>query len=158
MTDTMTMPAMPAAKQLMQSAGVDESSHCTHRLFEWITSGMMLGIALDIAYSPHAIAAGGFHLLQNLGLTPRVLIAFFLITGLARLGSLYANGHLPIYGPWCRVACAALGAFIWAQMMLSLVVWSEAGDYLSIGVPVYFFLMVGEIVSSAMAAKDGWRG
>lgn len=129
--------------------------HCSNRLFEWMTALMMLGIALTIATSPQSVAHGGFYLMQNVGLTPAVLVVLFCAAGLARAAGLYANGHWPIYGPWCRALGAMGGVFIWAQMLLSLVKWSSQSGYVSIGVPVYVFLTIGELISCYRAASDG---
>jgi hypothetical protein len=129
--------------------------HCSNRLFEWMTAAMMLGIAATIAASPQSIAGGGFYLMGNLGLTPAVLVALFCAAGIARAAGLYANGHWPVYGPWCRALGAFGGVFIWAQMFLSLVKWSSQSGYISIGVPVYFFLTFGELISCYRAARDG---
>lgn len=120
-----------------------------------MTAAMMIGIAITISISAHAVEAGGFYLMTNLGLTSSVLIAFFWIIGCLRIAGLYANGHWPIYGPWCRAGCALGGAFIWAQMFLSLIKWSTQSGYVSLGVPVYAFLTLGELISCYRAAGDG---
>lgn len=129
--------------------------HCSNRLFEWMTALMMLGIAATIASSPRSVGSGGFHLMLNLGLTPQVLGWFFAFAGFARVAGLYANGHWPVYGPWCRALCALGGAVLWGQMCLALIKWSEQSDYVSIGVSVYLFLTLGEVISCYRAASDG---
>ena len=129
--------------------------HCSNRLFEWMTALMMVGIAVTIAASPRAIAGGGFTLMENVGLTPGVVVIAFLLAGAARMAALYANGHWPFYGPWCRAIGAVTGAVIWAQMGLSMLVSSVTGDFVPLGVPVYLVLTAGEIISCYRAASDG---
>lgn len=116
---------------------------------------MMVGIALTVACSPHSLAAGGFILMANVGLTPSVVIVTFLVAGWLRMAALYANGHWPVYGPWCRAAGAFVGVLVWAQMFLSMVKWSETSGFVPLGVPVYVMLTAGEIVSLYRAARDG---
>jgi hypothetical protein len=129
--------------------------HCSNRLFEWITAVIMVGIATTIAISPRAVASGGFHLLQNLGLTAEVLVLLFAIGGCVRIAALWANGRWQVCGPWFRFGCALAGAFLWAQMCLALIEWSDGAGYVSIGVPVYAGLALGELISCSRAARDG---
>lgn len=131
------------------------TSHCYNRLFEWMTALMMVGIAVTIALSPKAIAFGGFYLMQDIGLTPAILGVLFSLGGCLRVAGLYANGNWPIYGPRLRAGCALGGAVIWAQMFLALIKWSSQSGYVSIGVPVYLFLTIGEFISCYRAARDG---
>jgi len=124
------------------------------RLFEWMTALMMLGIAATIAASPRSIASGGFHLMQNIGLGPHSLGWAFAAIGSVRMASLYANGRWPFYGPWCRAVGALGGAFVWVQMSLALIAWSDTAGYISIGVSVYAVLALGEFISCYRAAND----
>lgn len=133
---------------------VRRSRHCSHRLFEWMTALMMGGMSFTILASPTTVASGGFHLLQNLGLSPNVLIFAFALASALRMAGLYANGHWRVYGPWCRALGALGGAFIWGQMAISLLIWSEQTGYVSLGVPVYLSLALGEFVSCYRAARD----
>jgi hypothetical protein len=125
------------------------------KLFEWVTSAMMIGIAIIVAVSPNAIHSGGFSLMANIGLTGSVIGILFMAAGAIRMVALYANGNWPVIGPRLRAGCAAGGAFVWAQMLIALVKWSEQSGYISIGVSVYTFLVVGEIISCHRAASDG---
>jgi hypothetical protein len=124
------------------------------RLFEWMTALMMLGIAATIGVSPRTIESGGFHLMQDAGITRDRLGWAFLLIGILRIGALYANGRSPFYGPWCRFAGAFVGALVWLQMGLALVAWSDRAGYVSIGVPVYAVLALGEFISCYRAAND----
>jgi hypothetical protein len=125
------------------------------KLFEWMTSAMMIGIAVIVAFSPSAIHSGGFALMANIGLTASVVGVLFMASGCARMAALYANGNWPVIGPRLRAACAAGGALVWAQMLIALIKWSEQSGYISIGISVYTFLVVGEIISCHRAASDG---
>ena len=125
------------------------------RLFEWMTSLMMIGISINVAVSPNAIHYGGFALMSNVGLTAPVIGILFMAGGSMRMAALYANGHWPVIGPRLRAGCAAAGALVWAQMLLALIRWSDESGYVSIGVSVYLFLVVGEVISCHRAASDG---
>lgn len=129
--------------------------HCSRRLFEWCTAMMMALMGVTIIVSPNSVASGGFHLMQNVGFTPGVLIVFFLVASALRCVGLYLNGNWPVYGPWCRAAGALGGVVIWLQMCASLVMWSDQAGYISMGVPVYLVLAFGELVSCYRAASDG---
>src|ERR1700676_5230066 len=93
------------------------------RLLEWMTSLMMIGIALTIAGDPGAVHNGGFYLMGSMGLTSVVIIIIFSLAGFGRLSCLYANGRWPFYGPWCRVVSSFVGGFVWGQMGLSVANW-----------------------------------
>ncbi len=129
-----------------------------HRLFEWMTALMMLGIAATIAASPHTIESGGFHLMQGVGLTRDRLGWAFVLIGSLRIVALYANGRSPFYGPWCRFVGALVGGLVWVQMSIALIVWSDRAGYVSIGVPVYVVLALGEFISCYRAANDARTG
>jgi len=124
------------------------------RLFEWMTSLMMLGMAVVIAINPQTVKAGGFYLMARIGLTAPVLAVLFTFVGCLRVAALIANGVYPVWGPRARAASALFSAALWSQMMLALVAWSAQQNYLSIGVPVYLFLTFGELVSCYRAATD----
>lgn len=129
--------------------------HCSNRLFEWTTSGAMLGIALCVAISPKTVTSGGFYLMQNVGLSPAALGVLFTLGGCLRIAALYANGSWPSYGPKCRAAGAALGALLWGQMTIALFKWSWDQDYIAIGVCVYAALTISEMISCGRATRDG---
>jgi len=129
-------------------------NHCSNRLLEWMTALMMIFIAVIVAVNPKTIEFGGFYLMRDIGLTAEVLGALFMACGWVRIVALFANGHWPVYGPRFRAACALMGAVIWTQMLLALTAWSTKSGYISIGVAVYFFLTVGELISCYRAAAD----
>lgn len=124
------------------------------RLFEWMTSLMMLGMAFVIAANPQTVKVGGFYLMAMVGLTAPVLGVLFTLVGCSRVAALIANGVWPTWGPRARAFCALFGAALWVQMTLALWAWSTQSGYISMGVPVYFFLTLGELVSCYRAATD----
>jgi hypothetical protein len=128
--------------------------HCRNRLFEWLTSLMMLGIAVVLAISPNSIANGNFHILLATGFTAALVGPLFTLCGVTRLLALYANGVWQPWGPYCRAAGALVGAGIWGQMLFALAYNSQFTNSLSMGLPVYLFLMVGELISCYRAASD----
>ncbi len=130
------------------------SNHCFNRLFEWMTALMMVVIAVIVAVNPKTVEFGGFYLMRDIGLTATALGTLFMAGGCLRIAALFANGHWPVYGPRFRAACALMGAVIWMQMLLALTAWSTKSGYISIGVAVYFFLTVGELISCYRAAAD----
>lgn len=130
--------------------------NCSKRLFEWTTTGMMLGIAATLFVSPHSISRSAFRLL--LDVLPQEMIADLLfVFGVARVIALVANGSIPIYGPIMRSACAAGGAVMWGQFGIALIGQWSLQDHLSPGVTIYFFMTLGEMASCYRAASDGRR-
>ena len=130
------------------------NTHCFNRLFEWMTAMMMIGISITVAINPKTVEFGGFYLLADIGLTAPALGTLFMAGGCIRVAALFANGSWPVYGPRFRAGCSLFGAVIWMQMLVALTAWSTRSGYLSIGVPVYFFLTVGELISCYRAATD----
>lgn len=126
--------------------------------FEYTTSAMMIGIAIDVAIYPKAISYGSFFLLRDIGMTPEMIGVAFTILGCLRMAALFANGRWPDYGPMCRVFGAMMGALLWAQMAWALYRWSIGQGYVAIGVIVYACLAASELVSCGRAARDGRRG
>jgi hypothetical protein len=134
--------------------GGDMIEHCRHRLFEWMTTLMMLGIAVVLAVTPASIALGSFRYLELAGFTPVMLGTAFMAGGALRIVALYLNGRSRVYGPRLRAAGALLGAFVWAEMAIALVHLTPVVGTISIGVPVYCFLALGEMMSCYRAATD----
>jgi len=124
------------------------------RLFEWVSSLMMLGIAIVIGINPQTVKVGGFYLMTNIGLTAPMLGVLTTFVACARIAALVANGIWPAWGPRARAAAALIGAALWAQMASALAAWSSQGGYISIGVPVYLCLTLGELISCYRAATD----
>lgn len=127
-----------------------------HRLFEWIATGIMLGMSAELFATPNSISATAYRIMAvNI---PQSYIALILFAfGMVRIIALMANGLVPYYGPLARATCALAGAFMWLQFMLALLDWAAIQSIVSPGVPVYFFLTIGEIASCYRAASDGNR-
>lgn len=130
---------------------------CSNRMFEWISTAMMLGIAATLLLSPKSIEFSAFRLMLDAGLTQRSVEVFFLMAGWLRIIALFANGRLPVYGPAARAFGALAGAFIWGQMSVALLGLSPVTGTIAPGVPVYFALVVGELLSCVRAVRDGRR-
>jgi hypothetical protein len=77
----------------------------------------------------------------------------FLSVGVVRMAALIANGNWPVYGPWMRAGGALLGALIWSQMCLSLVILALPSP----GIPIYAVLTGTELFSIywALAGHHG---
>lgn len=134
---------------------VTEAGHrCRNRAIEWLTTCMMLGIAVSIAVTPQTVARGSFRYLLELGLTPAGLAVFFFLVGIARALALYLNGRWHPYGPRLRAGGALFGAMIWALMALALAYLTFETGTVSVGVPVYACLAGAEIYSCLRAGAD----
>jgi len=131
--------------------------HCKNRIFEWCTAFAMLGISLCVLVTPTTIELGSFRFMTVVGFGDMIVSLIFMAFGLARLGALYANGHWQPYGSWLRAFGALAGGFMWFQMMLALAWMTSFTGTLSIGIPVYAALTVGEIVSCYRASADEIR-
>ncbi|WP_424627566.1 hypothetical protein [Bradyrhizobium sp. SYSU BS000235] len=92
---------------------------------------------------------------------PEALTFVFLVLGTMRVAALIANGNWPIYGPFVRAIGALLGACMWLIMDLALFnAVANDGTPPSLGLPVYFFLFVFELISMYRALagrRHGYR-
>lgn len=126
---------------------------CRERLFEWLAAMMMIGIALLLIVSPQSLESGSYRYMLGVGLHASLLSCLCLCGGGTRLCALMANGLWPLWGPRLRAFGAVAGAYLWFQMFLALASFTSPSGP-SIGLPVYFTLMVGEFVSCWRAATD----
>lgn len=124
------------------------------RLFEWVTTFIMLGMAATIIASPDTLARGAFRYMLVAGFTPLVLGAFFTLVGGVRLVALYINGRSKLWGPRLRMLGALGGAFVWSWMAIALVVLTQDTSTLSLGIFNWIGLVLGEVVSCARAGSD----
>lgn len=124
------------------------------RLFEWMTSAMMLGMSFVIAASPQSVHMSGLSLMMILGVTPLVLGVSFFLIALVRMTALIVNGMSFTVGPHARSIASLFGAMIWVQMAFATWEWSTNHGYVAVSVPVYAALTVGEIISCYRAATD----
>lgn len=126
----------------------------TCRLFEWVMTFVMLGMAGTIVASPDTIGKGAFRYMLAVGLTPLAVGLFFWIVGLVRVVALVLNGKSPLWGPRLRAIGAAGGALIWAWMAVALVYLTVDTGSLSLGIFNWVGLAFGEIISCVRAGAD----
>lgn len=132
-------------------------SYCRDRLFEWVMTCAMLGLAFEIALWPQVIGSSSFRLIlsiisaENMGL-------FFGLFGMLRIVALVANGSWPTHGPRMRAFGAGAAALMWGQMCIALLILlPHKNGVPSPGIPIYFALTIGEIVSAYRAISDAAR-
>lgn len=133
------------------------SAPASDRLFEWMTSSMMICSAFLLAIWPHSIGTGSYKLMLQVGVSAQFLSLTFGTFGILRMVALVVNGLWPTWGPRLRAIGAAGGAFVWAQMFMALTWYSLVTTYPpspSMGLSVYFFLMIGELRSCWIAATS----
>jgi hypothetical protein len=129
-------------------------SHCRDRFFEWVMTLAMLSLAVHLLIWPQAIAASAFRYMLVI-FWPSHIAVVFLLAGAFRAMALVLNGRWR-WGATCRASCALIGAMMWAQMDLALVMLiPNAGTPPSPGIPVYFALAVGELVSCYRVLAHG---
>jgi len=128
--------------------------YCRDRLFEWVMTTAMLGLAVEIAIWPSTIGASSFRFIlavvssQNMGL-------FFTMFGLMRIAALIANGHWPEHGPRLRAMGAGAASLMWGQMCVALLMLAPHNQGVpSPGIPIYLALTIGELFSAYRAISD----
>ena len=127
-------------------------------MFEWVMTLAMLAIALEVAIWPSSIASGSFRILLVV-ISPTALSLFFGAFGLLRVAALIANGSWPEHGPRMRAMGAGAAALMWGQMCVALMLLTPGlGGLPSAGIPVYFSLTVGELISAYRAISDARSG
>lgn len=124
------------------------------RLFECVTTFIMLCTAATILASPATIERGAFRYMLVVGFTPLLLGLFFAVVGILRAVGLYGNGHWPMWGPRLRALGAGLGAFIWFWMAFALVMLTSETGTLSVGTFNWVGLAFGEVISCRRAGAD----
>lgn len=132
--------------------------HFQNRLFDLAGSLMMIGLSLHVMVWPGAIQASLFRFMLNL-MEPFWIVALLGIGGVLRLAALIANGSWPLYGPKLRACGAVVGASIWAQMLISLVLFhTSTGREPSPGITVYLVLTSVELIAMCRALVDDGTG
>jgi hypothetical protein len=127
--------------------------HRPYPLFEWCVTFMMVGIALCVFLTPKTIEMGAFRFMIGVGFTPMLTFLFFTACGVLRVIALYANGRWP-RGWIARCLGCVGGMILWSQMMVALVFLTATTQTLSLGIPVYLVLTIGEFVSCYRVAYD----
>lgn len=131
----------------------DIASYYRNKLFEWVMATAMIGLAAEIAIWPLTIEASSFRLMLNL-ISAKYMGMFFLVFGVMRVVALFANGRWPQHGPLLRSMGAGSAALMWAQMCVALIELNLDKGIPSPGIPVYFALTVGELISAYRATFD----
>lgn len=132
------------------------------RLFEWIAAAICFTIGLQVFLIPEAVAQSRFRAVYDL-ITPETLSAYAIAVGMFRMLALFFHGRLAFGSVRTCAAIRAISALccagLWFQMEMALIANSnETSTAYSVGVPVYFWLTVGEIFSINRAAVDVYRG
>lgn len=127
--------------------------YCGNRLFEWAMTAAMLGLAIEIMIWPGTIGSSAFRFILQV-VSAEALGFFFLFAGAMRIAALIANGSWPIYGPYLRSFTAGAAAMIWVQMDAALFLLDTIHAAPSPGIPVYFALTIGELISCYRALSD----
>lgn len=133
--------------------------YCGNRLFEWVMTLALLMLGVLVVQWPDALAASAFRYILWI-VAPVHLGIFYIVVGGFRIAALIANGSW-LYGPYIRSVGALAGAVIWGQMDLALLLLiPHAGTPPSPGIPVYFCLIIGELISvyRALATRDCRHG
>ncbi len=129
--------------------------HCSNRAIEWLMAAMLLGIALAILITPRTLETGAFrYLIALFGIGPWGAFALCLGVGSIRMVGLYYNGTWHPVSARMRSVGAILSAIIWGVMAYGLAYLTVESRTISIGIPVYVCLTVGEIYSSIRAGAD----
>jgi hypothetical protein len=114
----------------------------------------MLGLAVEIWIWPSSVGASSFRLIL-LVISPLNLGMFFTVFGLLRVAALIANGSWPEHGPRLRAMGAGAAALIWGQMFVALLLLTPQNNGIpSPGIPLYFCITVGELLSAYRAISD----
>jgi hypothetical protein len=133
-------------------------SYCRNRLFEWVMTLSMLGMAIEIGIWPRAVQTSSFRLMLDI-IDPLNVGMFFMAFGLLRIAALIANGSWPEHGPRMRAMGAGAAAMMWGQMGIALILLTSQRDGVpSPGISLYFFMTIGELLSAYRAMSDARPG
>lgn len=125
------------------------------RLFEWVAGLIILSFGIHLALFPDALNQSRFRSFADVITVPKISF-YCTVIGLYRLSTLYFCDYLTT--KWVRTcaviraACAILCAVVWVQMGIALAKNAiDTGVEASIGVDVYIWMTVGEIVATYRA-------
>lgn len=128
--------------------------YCGNRLFEWVMTMALLFLGLLVIQWPDTMASSAFRFIL-LVVGPIHLGILYLAIGGLRIVALIANGRWS-HGPKARAVGALAGALIWGQMDFALILLiPHVGSPPSPGIPVYFCLVIGELISVYRALASG---
>lgn len=132
------------------------------RSFEWFGAALCLTIGLQVFFIPEAVGQSRFKTLFDF-VTPETLAVYAVAVGASRLMALHFHGNMA-FGTvrTCaaiRAAAALLCAGLWFQLEVALITNSNINQTAySVGVPVYFWLTMGDLYSTYRAGTDVFRG
>jgi hypothetical protein len=146
---------MTPSGERMQCSVAGLLRHFNNRVSEAGHSLIMVGIGLQIMAAP---PVGNYRALDLLSgfISAGSIALLFVAVGAVRMAALIANGRWPSYGPWLRAIGALVGALIWSQMFLSLIV-VQPDDLTSLNAPAYLVFTAIELISiyRALATRGG---
>lgn len=130
-------------------------SYIDIRLFEWAMSSGMLMLSLEMIMWPMTINGSAFRWLVVI-VPPGFVGVLMFFAGLMRIIALVINGRSHIYGPIARAFGAMIGALMWAQFTLALIMPFAMNETKipSPGIPFWFSFMWAEIYVCYRATFD----
>lgn len=124
------------------------------RIFEWTITIVLIGCVVWPVIFGKPLTSTGAVQLAEIGLHPRHLAVFMGFMGCLRLAILVYHGQLGGYCPWIRAGIAVICAFIWVQFLMANAIAAADRPETSIGIPLYFGLVVGELICCVRAVID----
>jgi hypothetical protein len=126
------------------------------RLFEWVAAFIMLGYLLWPLATGHPLHSSGHEYMREAGVSLQHVAIALGFCGMLRLYVLWHHGRFYGLCPWVRAGCAALGAVVWTELLVSLAFYSAAASITSSGMPNYAGLLIGELITLHRAVRDGF--
>lgn len=124
------------------------------RAAEWLTSSVLLVMALILAVPGETMAAPTFRVLLDLGLDDAALSAPIALLGTARLAALYINGAWR-RSPMLRMIGAILGSMIFGVLAVAFALPSLIhGAALSIISGVFFVMALFDALAAHRSGAD----
>jgi hypothetical protein len=125
-----------------------------NKFFEWVSSAMLLGLAIEMLIWPQILQASAFRYVAMAG-HAQAVGTLMLMAAVASFIALVVNGRSDMVGPKVRAWTALFRGIVWMQMDIALLlIIGENKGTPSPGIPIYFFLTVGEFYAAWRAATD----
>lgn len=124
------------------------------RLFEITMTIALIGMALACLQSGDVLTKTAFRKLLSIHMTQTILGTIFGTLGFLRVVALVVNGRSRKWGPRIRFGASVACAFLWAEIALAIYLASPILEAISLGVPMYLALSVGEVGAGYRAATD----
>jgi len=126
------------------------------RLFEWMMSVSMIGLAFEIYLFPRTIEFSAFQDIHDV-MSSEFIGLFLGVVGLIRVMSLLLNGHhIKNFklGPFLRSLMAVFCALMWTQFALALFQISVTRGIPSPGLPFWTTFVFGELYVAYKAVRN----